>query len=172
MELVGSHLLPRSTVSKDHPSSRYWMPASYFHALWRLDISWVIVGFIFQFVIRRRHFAWWSKYNYVLSAAMDSGVALSVVFIFFTSAICRTLHLHSLRLTCSFDHLSLCPTWTDFSIHRMAQLDVTAFRLGGATLSTSRPQTASAHHTFRCPRKVTSVQRHGGSPASLAMACR
>ncbi|KAG8995390.1 hypothetical protein FRB94_009181 [Tulasnella sp. JGI-2019a] len=47
-------------------------------------IPWAIVGFIFQFAIRRRHFAWWAKYNYVLSAALDSGVALSVVFIFFT----------------------------------------------------------------------------------------
>ncbi|KAG8844060.1 hypothetical protein FRB96_003293 [Tulasnella sp. 330] len=46
-------------------------------------VPWAIVGFIFQFVIRRRHFTWWAKYNYVLSAAMDSGLALSVVFIFF-----------------------------------------------------------------------------------------
>ncbi|KAJ6539530.1 OPT oligopeptide transporter [Mycena capillaripes] len=46
-------------------------------------VPWAIVGFIFQYVIRRRHFAWWTKYNYVLSAAMDAGVALSAVFIFF-----------------------------------------------------------------------------------------
>ncbi|KAF8195689.1 OPT oligopeptide transporter [Mycena galopus ATCC 62051] len=46
-------------------------------------VPWAIVGFIFQFVIRRRHFAWWTKYNYVLSAAMDSGVAISAVLIFF-----------------------------------------------------------------------------------------
>ncbi|KAJ7193068.1 oligopeptide transporter [Mycena pura] len=44
---------------------------------------WVIVGFVFQYVIRRRHFAWWTKYNYVLSAALDSGVAVSAVLIFF-----------------------------------------------------------------------------------------
>ncbi|KAG8904835.1 hypothetical protein FRB99_001091 [Tulasnella sp. 403] len=46
-------------------------------------VPWAIVGFIFQYVIRRRHFAWWAKYNYVLSAALDSGVALSVILIFF-----------------------------------------------------------------------------------------
>ncbi|KAG8844061.1 hypothetical protein FRB96_003294 [Tulasnella sp. 330] len=46
-------------------------------------IPWAIVGFIFQFVIRRRHFAWWAKYNYILSAGMDSGLALSIVVIFF-----------------------------------------------------------------------------------------
>lgn len=42
-----------------------------------------IVCFIFNYVIRRRHFSWWSKYNYVLSAALDSGVAISSVLIFF-----------------------------------------------------------------------------------------
>jgi len=46
-------------------------------------VPWGIVGFIFQYVIRRRHFSWWAKYNYVLSAALDSGVAISAVLIFF-----------------------------------------------------------------------------------------
>jgi OPT family oligopeptide transporter len=36
--------------------------------------SWIAVGFLFQFVIRRRHFAWWSRFNYVTSAALDSGM--------------------------------------------------------------------------------------------------
>ena len=26
-------------------------------------VPWTIVGFVFQYVIRRRHFGWWSKYN-------------------------------------------------------------------------------------------------------------
>ncbi|THH00783.1 hypothetical protein EW026_g1809 [Hermanssonia centrifuga] len=47
-------------------------------------VTWSIVGFIFNYVIRRRHFAWWTKYNYVLSAGLDAGVAVSVVIIFFT----------------------------------------------------------------------------------------
>ncbi|EKM51789.1 uncharacterized protein PHACADRAFT_262133 [Phanerochaete carnosa HHB-10118-sp] len=46
-------------------------------------VSWAIVGFIFNYVIRRRHFSWWTKYNYVLSAALDSGVAVSTILIFF-----------------------------------------------------------------------------------------
>ncbi|KAF4622117.1 hypothetical protein D9613_009302 [Agrocybe pediades] len=46
-------------------------------------VPWAIVGFIFQYVVRRRHFSWWTKYNYVLSAALDSGVAISAVLIFF-----------------------------------------------------------------------------------------
>jgi hypothetical protein len=46
-------------------------------------VPWALVGFIFQYVIRRRNFAWWTKYNYVLSAALDAGLAVSVIFIFF-----------------------------------------------------------------------------------------
>ncbi|KAH7920260.1 OPT oligopeptide transporter [Leucogyrophana mollusca] len=46
-------------------------------------VTWAIVGFIFQFVIRRRHVSWWMKYNYVLSAALDCGLAVAVVLIFF-----------------------------------------------------------------------------------------
>jgi len=34
-------------------------------------------------VIRRRRAAWWTKYNYVLSAAMDAGVGVSAIIIFF-----------------------------------------------------------------------------------------
>ena len=26
-------------------------------------VTWSIVGFIFNYIIRRRHFAWWTKYN-------------------------------------------------------------------------------------------------------------
>ncbi|KAF7313127.1 OPT oligopeptide transporter [Mycena kentingensis (nom. inval.)] len=48
-------------------------------------VSWAIVGFIFQYVIRRRKFSWWTKFknNYVLSAALDAGLAVSAVLIFF-----------------------------------------------------------------------------------------
>ncbi|KAL4071946.1 OPT oligopeptide transporter [Scleroderma citrinum] len=46
-------------------------------------VTWGVVGFIFQYVIRRRHFSWWTKYNYVLSAALDSGLACSIVLVFF-----------------------------------------------------------------------------------------
>ncbi|KAH7325196.1 OPT oligopeptide transporter [Rhizoctonia solani] len=46
-------------------------------------VPWAIVGFIFQYVIRKRNFQWWTKYNYVLSAALDSGVAISIIIIFF-----------------------------------------------------------------------------------------
>ncbi|KAF8628146.1 hypothetical protein AX15_004065 [Amanita polypyramis BW_CC] len=46
--------------------------------------SWFLVGFVFQYLIRKRNFAWWSKFNYVTSAALDSGTVISLIFIFFT----------------------------------------------------------------------------------------
>ncbi|RKP22210.1 OPT oligopeptide transporter protein-domain-containing protein, partial [Syncephalis pseudoplumigaleata] len=45
--------------------------------------TWFLVGFIFQFVIYRYRHQWWTKYNYVLSAALDSGVAIAGIVIFF-----------------------------------------------------------------------------------------
>lgn len=45
--------------------------------------SWAIVGFIFQWFMRRYHFRWWMRYNYILSAGLDAGVAVSLVVIFF-----------------------------------------------------------------------------------------
>jgi hypothetical protein len=41
--------------------------------------SWFAVGFVFQFVIRKRNFAWWSKYNYITGAALDSGLFFNAI---------------------------------------------------------------------------------------------
>ena len=45
--------------------------------------SWFLVGFIFQYVIRKKNFAWRSKFNYVLISffffAMDSGTVISIM---------------------------------------------------------------------------------------------
>jgi OPT family small oligopeptide transporter len=46
--------------------------------------SWAMVGFLFQWFMRRYHFRWWMRYNYILSAALDAGVALGLLVIFFT----------------------------------------------------------------------------------------
>ena len=46
--------------------------------------SWILVGFVFQYLIRKRNFTWWIKFNYVTSAALDSGTTISLLFIFFT----------------------------------------------------------------------------------------
>ncbi|THH21063.1 hypothetical protein EUX98_g8459 [Antrodiella citrinella] len=45
--------------------------------------SWFVTGFVFQYVIRKKNFAWWSKFNYVTAAALDSGTLVCLLFIFF-----------------------------------------------------------------------------------------
>ncbi|KAI2617714.1 small oligopeptide transporter [Hypomontagnella submonticulosa] len=45
--------------------------------------SWYIVNLIFNKIIYKRFHAWWTKYNYVLAAALDTGLAISGIVIFF-----------------------------------------------------------------------------------------
>jgi OPT family small oligopeptide transporter len=44
---------------------------------------WAVVCFVFNSVIRRRASAWWGKYTMTMSAALDSGLAFSLVVVFF-----------------------------------------------------------------------------------------
>lgn len=44
--------------------------------------AWLLLGFTFQYLIRRLNFRWWSKYNFVTSAALDSGTVISTILIF------------------------------------------------------------------------------------------
>jgi len=53
-------------------------------------ISWVLCGFLFDFVIRRLHFRWWMRYNPTLSAALDSGLALGMITIFLTLGLAKS----------------------------------------------------------------------------------
>jgi OPT family small oligopeptide transporter len=53
-------------------------------------ISWVLWGFVFNYVIRRFHFRWWMRYNYILSAALDAGVAIAMVVVFFSLGLPKT----------------------------------------------------------------------------------
>ncbi|RDW59914.1 putative isp4 protein-2 [Coleophoma cylindrospora] len=43
-----------------------------------------VVSLIFNKIIKSRYKHWWAKYNYILSASLDSGVAVSAIVIFFT----------------------------------------------------------------------------------------
>jgi hypothetical protein len=45
--------------------------------------SFIVVGAIFQWYMRRRHFRWWMRYNYLLSSGLDAGVIIALVLIFF-----------------------------------------------------------------------------------------
>ncbi|KAG6017062.1 hypothetical protein E4U54_008488 [Claviceps lovelessii] len=44
---------------------------------------WAVVCYLFNYVIKRRANAWWSKYTMTLSAALDSGLAFGIVVVFF-----------------------------------------------------------------------------------------
>ncbi|KAH8782850.1 OPT family small oligopeptide transporter [Diaporthe sp. PMI_573] len=46
-------------------------------------LTWGIVGFMFQYYIRKRYFAWWSRLNFLTSSGLDLGLALSTLTIFF-----------------------------------------------------------------------------------------
>ncbi|KAG9537322.1 small oligopeptide transporter, partial [Aureobasidium melanogenum] len=47
-------------------------------------LSWGIVGFIFNKWIRNRYRGWWMRFNYITSAALDSGLAISTILIVLT----------------------------------------------------------------------------------------
>lgn len=42
------------------------------------------MGTIFNFFVFRYRQKWWQKYNYILSAALDAGVAFMAVLLYFT----------------------------------------------------------------------------------------
>ncbi|KAB8299050.1 hypothetical protein EYC80_001177 [Monilinia laxa] len=44
---------------------------------------WALVCYLFNYVIKRKHSAWWAKYTMTLSAALDSGLAIGLVVVFF-----------------------------------------------------------------------------------------
>ncbi|RYO77298.1 hypothetical protein DL766_000226 [Monosporascus sp. MC13-8B] len=46
-------------------------------------LSWGIVGYIFQYRIKKKYFGWWSRLCYLTSSGLDLGLALSTLFIFF-----------------------------------------------------------------------------------------
>jgi hypothetical protein len=46
--------------------------------------SWVLCGFIFNYLIRRSHLGWWMQYIYILANALDAGTTISMIVIFFT----------------------------------------------------------------------------------------
>ena len=45
--------------------------------------SWVFVGVIFNFFVLKYRKKWWQKYNYVLSAALDAGLAFMGIVLYF-----------------------------------------------------------------------------------------
>ncbi|KAL2631498.1 hypothetical protein R1flu_016184 [Riccia fluitans] len=66
-------------------------------------ISWGVVGFIFNFYVYRNFKGWWRRYNYVLSAALDAGVAFMGV------ALYLALQLQDKSLSWWGNNLDNCP---------------------------------------------------------------
>ncbi|KAJ4746416.1 hypothetical protein LUZ62_080821 [Rhynchospora pubera] len=48
---------------------------------------WVVVGVVFNYFVYRYRKRWWKRYNYILSAALDAGVAFMGVVIYFCLSI-------------------------------------------------------------------------------------
>lgn len=46
--------------------------------------SWILVGTIFNYFVFRYRKKWWQRYNYVLSAALDAGLAFMGVVLYFS----------------------------------------------------------------------------------------
>ncbi|KAK4438073.1 Oligopeptide transporter 4 [Sesamum alatum] len=46
--------------------------------------AWIIIGTIFNFFVFRYRKKWWQRYNYILSAALDAGVAFMAVALYFS----------------------------------------------------------------------------------------
>ncbi|KAK5118448.1 hypothetical protein LTR62_002962 [Meristemomyces frigidus] len=45
--------------------------------------TWAIIGLIFNHFIRHRYKGWWTQYNYITSAGLDSGLIIATIIIFF-----------------------------------------------------------------------------------------
>ncbi|KAK4852247.1 hypothetical protein QYF36_022349 [Acer negundo] len=54
-------------------------PASAVHFL-----SWGVVGIFFNYYIYRKYKNWWARHTYILSAALDAGIAFMAVILFFS----------------------------------------------------------------------------------------
>lgn len=59
-----------------------WGAASW--APWNLSFVWpaTVIGFIFNFYIKRQHLEWWQKYAYIMTTAFAAAIAISAIVIF------------------------------------------------------------------------------------------
>ncbi|KAJ4746417.1 oligopeptide transporter [Rhynchospora pubera] len=70
---------------------------------------WVAVGTVFNFFVFRYRKKWWERYNYVLSAALDAGVAFMAVAIYFCLSI-ENVQLNWWNSAGEHCPLASCPT--------------------------------------------------------------
>ncbi|KAL1306294.1 hypothetical protein AAFC00_004379 [Neodothiora populina] len=53
-------------------------------------LSWGIVGMFFNYFIRNRWRGWWMRFNYITSAGLDAGLAISTILIVLTLSLTQT----------------------------------------------------------------------------------
>ena len=68
--------------------------------------SWFLVGFVFNYLVFKYRKIWWQRYNYVLSAALDAGLAFMGVLLYFV------LQLESKNINWWGVNLDNCPLAT------------------------------------------------------------
>ncbi|KAI4296464.1 hypothetical protein L6164_036420 [Bauhinia variegata] len=71
--------------------------------------AWIVVGTIFNFFVFRYRKQWWQRYNYVLSAALDAGVAFMTVLLYFSLGL-ENKSLHWWGTQGEHCPLASCPT--------------------------------------------------------------
>lgn len=74
-------------------------------------LSWGSVGIFFNYYLYKRYKGWWAKHTYILSAALDAGVAFMGIFLYFALQSNNIYGLDWWGLDSS-DHcpLAKCPT--------------------------------------------------------------
>ncbi|KAL8150852.1 hypothetical protein V2J09_020660 [Rumex salicifolius] len=74
--------------------------------------AWGSMGLLFNYYVFTRYKGWWARYNYVLAAALDAGIAFMAIFIFFSLQYFKEIEGISWWGLEMDDHcpLSTCPT--------------------------------------------------------------
>ncbi|KAK7821036.1 oligopeptide transporter 1 [Quercus suber] len=72
--------------------------------------AWGAVGIFFNFYIYRKFKAWWARHAYVLSAALDAGVAFLGIMLFFTLQSKNVIGPEWWKLDMDHCPLASCPT--------------------------------------------------------------
>lgn len=78
---IGARMFPRSKI-------RFFSTPIFFGGMGELPpatplsyLSWCMVGFVSQKVIRNRYRGWWMRYNYITSAGLDVELAICTIVI-------------------------------------------------------------------------------------------
>jgi hypothetical protein len=77
-----SKRFPNTFVSKLHAPLMMSTAAAIPPATAANYMPWAIVGLFFNWYLKRRAQGWWLKYNYILSAGLDAGLAVTTLLIF------------------------------------------------------------------------------------------